>query len=247
MLDVSNPADIKGQIERSLEASYQRLKCDSVTLMQLHNPLGTTRDTARRVIDVESVTRSGGVLDVLHKLRDDGWFQHLGITALGETESILQVIKSGRIESAQIYYNLLNPSAAAALPDHYPAYSFAGVLQACEEHSVGTMNVRVFSAGVIATDHRHGREAPLTIGDTLRDETEKTRQLFELLGDQHGSRAQTAIRFAMSEQRLDCIVLGLAEIWQLQEALAGYELGELSTAEIQHIYSSYAQYSPGAA
>jgi L-galactose dehydrogenase/L-glyceraldehyde 3-phosphate reductase len=237
-IDTGDLRDIPGQIERSLEQSLRRLHKSRVTLLQLHNPIG--RATRGRLLGCDEILRDGGVLDGFERLCDRGWIEHFGITALGETPAILDVIREGRVASAQVYFNLLNPSAARALPDAWPTYDFAGVLEACRAHGVAAMNIRVLSAGVIATDTRTGREAPLTPGDTVESESAKARALFAELGLELGSRAQTAIRFALAHD-FACVVVGLAELAHLEEALAGSARGPLSASELARIESIYAK------
>lgn len=241
-IDTRNLNDIEGQINRSLEASLGRLKLDSVTLLQLHNQIGA--ESKGRKIAATEILKPGGVIDSLEKLRQQGLISHFGITALGETPAILSVIESGRIESAQVYYNLLNPSAGIRLPDTWPVYDFCSILAACEANGVAAMNIRVFSAGVIATEQRTGREMPLTPGDSVDSETEKAVRLFAELGDDYGSRAQTAIRFALSENRLACLVFGLAELDHLEEAISAQAMGPLPEDALQKINQIYAA-SPG--
>lgn len=237
-IDTRNLNDIEGQINRSLEESLGRLKLDSVTLLQLHNQIGA-ESKGRRIAATE-ILKPGGVIDSLEKLRQQGLISHFGITALGETPAILSVIESGRIESAQVYYNLLNPSAGIRLPDSWPVYDFCSILAACETNRVAAMNIRVFSAGVIATDQRTGREMPLTPGDSVDSEAEKAARIFAELGDAYGSRAQTAIRFALSENRLACIVFGLAELDHLEEAISAQAMGPLPEDAMQKINQIYA-------
>lgn len=236
-LDPRGLGDVAGQIEESLCGSLERLQRDSVTLLQLHNWIGT--ETRGRVLAVDAILGSGGVLDALEQLRDRGLVQHFGITALGETPSLVQVIESGRIASAQVYFNLLNPSAAGPLPPAWPVNDFHPVLDACASHGVAAMNIRVFSAGVIATDARTGREHPLTPGDTVESEAEKARAVFASLGDRHGTRAQTAIRFALAEPRLACVVFGLAEQQHLEEALGAAAMGPLPAQALAALRATY--------
>ncbi len=237
-IDTRHLGDLSGQIESSLTASLERLRRESVTLLQLHNQISET--TRGRALAADEVLKTGGVLDVLENLQTQGLIEHFGITALGETPSIKRVIESGRIASAQVYFNLLNPSAARELPSSWPVYDFGGVLEACERHGVAAMNIRVLSAGVIATDTRTGREQPLTPGDTVDGETGKAQALFDVLGERHGTRAQTAIRFALSEPRLACVVFGLAELAHLEEAVAGAGMGALSEDDLEAIWALYA-------
>jgi len=241
-IDTRDLSDLTGQVERSLVESLTRLKRDAVTLVHLHNPLGAV--TEGRTLGEDEVLRSGGLLDVLERLREQGLFRHFGITALGETRAITRVIESGRIDSAQVYYNLLNPSAGRGLPAGWPTYDFGGVLDACARVGVAAMNIRVLSAGVIATDRRTGRERPLTAGDTVASEAAKARRMFDVLGERFGTRAQTAVRYALAEPRFACVVIGLAEIGHLEEALAAAEAGPLDGDALALIDSVYAAGAP---
>ena len=178
----------------------------------------------------------------METMKDSGLVDHIGITALGDVNALTKVIKSNRLASAQVYYNLLNPSAGRSMPSNWPHHNFTGIIDTCVQHQVAIMNIRVLSAGIVATDHRHGKESILTTGDTVESETHKTRILFEAIGDTYGTRAQTALRFALSQDRLSCVVLGLAEPTHLEEALGAIELGPLppeAMEEINQVYTSY--------
>lgn len=241
-IDTRDLSDIPGQIEESLEASLKRLVCDSVTLLQLHNRIGA--ETKGRVIAVSEILRKGGVLDSLKRLKDQGMIRHFGITALGETPGIIEVIESGRVDSAQVYYNLLNPSAGMTTPANWEVFAFSGILDACEKHGVAAMCIRVFSAGVIATDSRTGRERPLTEGDTVESEEAKARAVFSSLGKDYGTRAQTAIRFALAQKKLACVIFGLAELDHLEEALNAQEKGPLPEAGLNRLEAVYEKGAP---
>lgn len=237
-IDTRKLQDIGGQIQQSLEESLARLNLDSVTLLQLHNQIGAR--SKGRMIAADEILKPGGVIESLEKIKQQGLIDHFGITALGETPAIVSVIESGRVESAQVYYNLLNPSAGFRLPDSWGAYDFYAILASCESHGVAAMNIRVFSAGVIATDQRTGREMPLTPGDTVESESEKAARIFSALGNEYGSRAQTAIRFALSEERLACVVFGLAELEHLEEAISAQAMGPLPEDALQRLNRVYA-------
>ncbi|MDZ7684535.1 MAG: aldo/keto reductase [Gammaproteobacteria bacterium] len=229
--------DLVGQVERSVQASLERLKQDKVTLLQLHNPIGT--ETKGRMIGIADVLKPHGVLDALEAMKAQHLTDHIGITALGDTASIIKVLKSNRLASAQVYFNLLNPSAAISVPPAWPCYNFTGIVDTCVEHGVAPMNIRVFSAGVIATDERHGRERPLTPGDTVESETAKAKAMFDKLADQYGSRAQTAVRFALAQPRLACVVIGLAELAYLDEAIEAHTMGPLDDEALATIDAVY--------
>ena len=236
-INTDDMSDISGQIQRSIESSLERLSRESVTLLQLHNWIG--RVTKGYMVSSEDIMRKGGVLEGLQRVKEQGLVQHFGITALGKTDHIIDVIEDGRIASAQVYYNLLNPSAGRSVPPVWEVYDFSGILDVCHRYGVAAMAIRVFSAGVIATDARHGRETPLTKGDTLQSETSKASAVFGDIGSDYGSRAQTAIRFALAQKRLSSIIFGLAELDHLEEAINAQNKGPLPEEGIQRLNSVY--------
>ncbi len=225
-LDLSALDDLAGQIERSVEASLKRLQRSSVDLLQLHNQIGPV--TTDGSIGIDDILGENGVADTLDRLRKSGVTKFLGITGLGDAEACRQVIASDRFDTAQIYYNMLNPSAGQAMPSGWVGYDFGALMKTCREHDVGVMNIRVFAAGVLATDERHGREVQILPDATMATEEKRTHAVFDKLGDRFGSPAQTALRFSLANPDLACVVVGMAELDHLEQALAAAEKGPMS-------------------
>ena len=233
-LDTSRLDDIPSQVEHSLHGSLARLRRDSVDLVQLHNHIGPEA-TAGGAVGVGEVLGKNGVADALDAMREQGLTRLTGITALGEAASCRAVIESGRFDSAQVYYNLLNPSAGRTVPPGWSGHDLTGIIGACRANGVAVMAIRVFAAGVIATDRRHGRESVLTRGGDIAVEEERTRKVFDALGTAYGSRAQTAIRFALANPDLSCAIVGLAELSHLEEALAAAAMGPLPAEAVARL------------
>lgn len=225
-LDTSALDDIPGQIERKLEASLKRLRMDRVALYQLHNPLGQNGFT------VEHVLGKGGVCDTLDRLREQGLFDHAGFTALGDPAQCLTLIESGRMASAQVYYNLINPSAGHVVPQQWSTQDFKGLIDACGAQGVGVMNIRIFAAGVLTAGDEHDRMIAITPNSTYAEEKARADAVFEVLGSRYGTRAQAALRFGLANPHVSGVVIGLAEIAHLDEALAGAAMGPLPAEAI---------------
>jgi L-galactose dehydrogenase/L-glyceraldehyde 3-phosphate reductase len=238
-LDLTRLDDIQGQVEASLEQSLKRLRCDSVELFQLHNPIGPPTSGER--IGVDQILRKGGVADALDRVREQGLTRFTGITAFGEAAACREVIASGRFDSAQIYYNMLNPSAGQDMPPAWRGHDLHGLIAACKTHGVAVMNIRVLAAGVLATDQRHGREVPMSDAAPITTEEARARAVFARLGERCGTRAQTAIRFALANPDISCVLVGMAELAHLEEALAAAEMGPLpdeGLRELREVYRS---------
>ena len=238
-LDPARLDDIPGQIERSLTGSLERLRMDRVDLYQLHNPLGQDG------FDISHVLGAGGVCDSLDKLKAQGLFDHIGFTALGDAAQCKELIASGRVASAQVYYNLLNPSAGRAVGGdgggNWPTTDFGNLIATCQDNGVAVMNIRIFAGGALAAPEPHGREAPITKNADVAVEHARAEKLLAALPDGQGSRAQAAVRFGLAHPGVSGVVLGLAELSHLEEALAAAEMGPMDGAVIDQLQSFWDQ------
>ena len=237
-LDPDRLADIPGQIEESLHASLRRLSRESVDLLQLHNAIEP--ENGERAIAVDDILRDRGVADGLDAMREQGLIRFTGITALGNAACCRQVIESGRFDSAQVYYNLINPSAGQPVAAGWSGHDFGGIIAACRAHNVAVMNIRVLAAGVLATDQRTGREIPIAAGSDIEAEERRTKVVFDAIGGKHGTRAQTAIRFSLANPDIACVLVGLAELSHLDEALDALDLGPLPEEALARLARLYA-------
>ena len=175
------------------------------------------------------------------RLREEGYFGHHGVTALGETAAVLEVLRSGRFDTAQVYHNMLNPSAARPVPPGWGGQDFGGVLAACRERDVGVAAIRVLAAGALASDERHGREVVVAADADLGREEARARRIFGRLDGAHGTRAQTAVRHALANPDLSTVVVGVASLGQLDEALVAFEAGPLPAAAMAEVEACYAE------
>lgn len=244
-LDLERLDDIPGQMERSLHASLARLKRDSVDLFWLHNPIRP--ESGEGAIALERVLGAGGAAEGLERLRDQGLTRFTGLTALGDNESCKQAIASGRFDAAQVYYNMLNPSAARAMPPRWQGQDFGGLVAACRAQGTATMVIRALASGVLAAEERHGREVVITADSPLDVEAARARAALGALGlddsgrTPHGTRSQTALRFVLASPEISCTEVGLAELSHLEEALAAAEMPPLpaeAVAALEPIYES---------
>ena len=225
-LDAARRDNFPDQVRASIEGSLERLKVDRVDLLILHNPLVPEPDSATLTLD-----EALGVMDCFDSLRGEGLFDHVGFTALGDGPTVRAAIASGRFDMAQVYYNMLNPTAGFALGDavnaNWSSSDFTGLLDICREHDVGVMNIRIFAAGVLAADERHGREIPITANAQMEAEEARAQAVRAALGERAETRSQTAIRFGLSHPAVSTVVFGVAEMAHVRQALAALGLGPL--------------------
>ena len=224
---------IFSQLDRKIDASLERLNRSYIDLYQLHNRIekvGTNEHFSAR-----EIIQRKGVLDSMEKLKSEGRIKNIGITALGNLEPIKEVISTNGFDTAQVYYNLLNPSSAFKNRDKWDDHDFSGIVDQCLKYDMGIMCIRIFAAGYLATDIRHGREIPVTQGISEIEQKRRIEKLFELLKNEQGERAQLALRYGLSNQSLSCIVTGLSKIEHLDQIIEAESLGPLDEGIIEKI------------
>lgn len=140
------PAD---EIRRSVAESLERLQLSKVTLLQLHNAITPGRGEEAASITPDDVLRAGGVLDAFEHLRAEGLIDFIGLTGTGQPDALRTVLRSGRIDTAQIPFHVLNPSAGRAMPANFRETDYGNVFEDCRAMQVGVFAIRVFAAGAL--------------------------------------------------------------------------------------------------
>ncbi len=216
--------DLRGQMMKSVEASLERLGRDSVDVIIQHNK-----------VDAEGgydAAMALGMGEIMQDLRGQGLCKHLGMTALGDPTALKKIVRGGAYDVAQVYYNALNPTPATPAQGPWNTTDFNGLLDDCSKQDMGVMGIRIFAAGHLATDIRHGREIPITLNSEDRAEEARAAALAMAWGDSYGARAQAALRFGLGCDALSTIVVGLGELDHLRLAISAVAEGPLPPAAI---------------
>ena len=79
------------------------------------------------------------------------------MTAVGDTAALHQVIDAGVFDSAQVVYNMLNPSAACELPPSYPAQDYGRLFDSTKAAGVGVVGIRVLAGGALSGSAKRHR------------------------------------------------------------------------------------------
>ena len=101
------------------------------------------------------------------------------------------------------------------------------------------MGIRVFTAGIIAIDKRHGREIIITDNSDLSSEEQRALEAFTKLDidDEgnipNGTRAQTALHYVLADPKIDNFIVGLVELSHLNQVLEASELGPLPETALE--------------
>jgi aryl-alcohol dehydrogenase-like predicted oxidoreductase len=226
---------IADAVAKSLDQSLTRLRRDHVNIFHLHNAI--TGAGSGEALSVQQVLVD--VVPAFERLRQQGKTRLLGLTAVGETEAFHQVIDAGAFDSAQVVYNMLNPSAAGELPPNYPAQDYRRLFDHTRQAGVGVIGIRVLAGGALSgSTERHpvASPPPEPIGSAMNYEAdvERARRLVPLVKEGFAaSLTEAATRFAISDASIGTILVGIATPHQFEEALAAVQKGPLPTAALE--------------
>jgi aryl-alcohol dehydrogenase-like predicted oxidoreductase len=236
-LPVSEFGRITEAVTMSLEGSLARLGLDRVDIFHLHNPItGTGGESALSVSQV-----LGDVVPAFERLRAQGKIRFLGMTAVGDTAALRQVIEARAFDSAQIVYNMLNPSAAEPLPKNYPAQDYGRLFDSTEAAGVGVVGIRVLAGGALsgsAERHPIAGPAPAPIGSAMSydADVDRARRLMPLVKEGFAfSLTEAATRFALSHPAMGTLLVGMASPQQFEDALAAVQKGPLPRAALDRL------------
>ena len=228
---------IRAAVAESLEASLKRMGREQVDIFHLHNAIterGGGEGIAAKVVLDE-------VVPAFEALRNAGKMRFPGITAVGDTSALHQVIDAQVFQSAQVSYNMLNPSAGATIAAGYPAQDYARMLDHTQRAGVGVVGIRVLAGGAlsgVAERHPIASPPPEPIGsaNSYDADLQRARRLVPLVQEGHAaSLAEAAVRFAITHQAMGTILVGMATMAEFEQALAAVNKGPLTSAALTRL------------
>lgn len=230
------PRDMGPAVAAALEASLKRLSRDRVDLFQVHNAITTSAKPG--TLAPEHALHE--VVPALQRLVQQGKTRFFGMTGLGETAALMQLVDSKAFFTAQIPLNLLNPSPAWSMPANYPAQDYQGMLARMAEAGMGGVCIRVMAAGALSTDTPHPLSktgtAPMGSGSSYANDKARAMRFVRLVEEGHAeSLSAAAIRYAMAAPGISTVLLGLSDPAQLDGAVRAAAAGPFSTATLARI------------
>lgn len=233
-LGAADLADVPGAVARSVETSLARLGLERVDLLHLHNLIGRVGE--ERPLGVTRVLEA--VVPAVRRLQEQGKVRFFGVTASGETGALHRALSSGAIDTAQVVFNLLNPTGAYEVPAGFPAQDYDRLLLLAREQGVGTIGIRAVAGGALSGQvERHPTAipsvAPIASGPDYATDAARARVFQPLVAQGHaGSLIEAALRFAITGDAMSTVLIGCSDLAQLDFAATAVNKGPLSPAAL---------------
>ncbi len=216
-------ADIPAAVERSINESAERLRRERIDVFQLHNMITPERGQFRRSVSVADAMLA---LETLHKLKQDGLTRYIGITGMGDAQSVRQVVRDGALDTVQVYCNLLNDSAVRPLPAGSTLHDHGQLLPLAAELGLGVIGIRNLAAGALSD----AVDRPVESDSLVAHDFRRADRLRFLEAD-GVPLSQWAARFALEQAAISTIVPGVKNAAELADQIAAIDLRALSDDE----------------
>lgn len=185
------------RVRRSVEESLTRLGLDRVQLLHLHDP-----EHAR---DLSEITREGGALDALFRLREEGIAQAVGL-AMGRLDIMMPILRERPFDALISHnrYTLLNRSAA-------------GMFDHARSRGIAVLNAAPYAGGVLA---KGSAAMPRVTYQPASDADLEPVRRVEAVCAQHGvAPGAAALQFSLRDARVASTIIGVSTPERVQQTL----------------------------
>lgn len=93
-----NPAESMREIELSLK----RLHTDKLDMLKVHD--------VQSIEDVDQMSRKGHLIDILHRLKEEGVTRYIGFSGHGDAQALKEMANRGNFDSMLVAMNHWNPN-----------------------------------------------------------------------------------------------------------------------------------------
>ena len=185
------------RVRRSLEESLTRLGIDRVPLLHLHDP-----EHAR---DLDEITGTGGALDELFRLKEQGLAQAVGL-AMGKLDVMFPILRAYPFDALISHnrYTLVNRAAG-------PMFDYA------QGAGIAILNAAPFAGGVLA---KGSAVMPRITYQAADDAALAPIRRIEAIGAEHGvAPGAVALQFSIRDPRVTSTIVGVSRPERVQQAL----------------------------
>jgi D-threo-aldose 1-dehydrogenase len=209
---------------RSLEESLQALGLDRVQILHLHDP--------EHSADLEEITRPGGALDELFRIREEGLATAVGL-AMGRLDVMVPLVRDYPFDILLNHnrFTLLNRSANAL-------FDYAN------SNDIAVLNAAPYAGGVLAKGS--SRVSRITYQEADERTLGPVRQIESVCAEHCVAPGAAAIQFSLRDPRITSTVVGVSKPERIAQTLdwANAEIPEQAWSDLRGL--KYSEVDPEA-
>jgi len=186
-----------GRARRSLEESLEALHLDHIQLLHLHDP--------EHAADLDEITRKGGAIDELFKMKEEGLADAVGLAA-GRIDIMMPILKDWPFD-ALISHNRYMLTNRNAEP----------MLELARERGIAFLNAAPYAGGVLA---KGTAEHPRYVYQEGKEAFLAPVRRIEAICAQHGiPPGAAALQFSLREPRITSTICGVSKPERVAQTL----------------------------
>jgi len=177
------------RVRESFEESLKTLGVDHIQILHLHDP--------EHCRDLDEITRKGGALDELFKLKDEGLVDAVGL-AMGKIDIMFPIVRDRPFDCLISHnrFTLINRAAQEM-------FDYAA------EAGITVLNAAPFSGGVLAKGSRDVKKIAYTdVDDAALEPVRKVEAICAEAGVPMGA---AALQFSMRDPRVASTIIGVTK------------------------------------
>ena len=182
---------------RSFEESLEALGVDHIQILHLHDP--------EHALDLTEVTRRGGALDELFRLKEEGLCTAVGL-AMGRLDIMLPLMKDWPFDVILSHnrYTLLNRSADALFDE-------------AAARGITVFNAAPYAGGILAKGSAN--TSKITYQDATDETLAPVRQVEAFCAEHRIAPGAAALQFSMRDPRIASTMIGVSKPERVAQTL----------------------------
>jgi aryl-alcohol dehydrogenase-like predicted oxidoreductase len=219
MISVQNDQDFSTEhMVKCIDESLKRLRTDYIDVYLLHNP-------------TIEMLEDGRILSLLNTFKSQGKILTFGVSTRVPSDGFGFINKFGT-NIIEFNYNMIDHRAQDI-----------GLFDLCRKEEVATIIRTPLGKGIISGEFKFNSDPYDTRNEMSRKSFEKVNkiceEMFAGIKDKTNSRAQTALRYCLSEPNVTSSIPGMKTVDEVKNNVLASDLGPLSEEELQFIAEQY--------
>ena len=229
-LNKEHSGSIQNNVLDQINNSLNRLGSESVDIVYTHNRI--THNSLSNSGDLNQSDMEDVVI-AFEKAVSEGKIRYWGFNGLGHTSPVTDTIEQFHPSGIHTCYNLLNPSAGEPVSPQFPYQDYDSLIGKCNLSGVGTVAIRILAGGALTgSSARHPisaqEVAPISTGQSMNEDVNQSLNYSFLVDEGYvDSLSEAAIRFSVTNKKIDTALIGLSNLNHLEHAVKAVEKGPL--------------------
>ena len=229
-LNKEHSGSIQNNVLEQINNSLNRLGSESVDIVYTHNRI--THNSLSNSGDLNQSDMEDVVI-AFEKAVSEGKIRYWGFNGLGHTSPVTNTIEQFHPSGIHTCYNLLNPSAGEPVGPQFPYQDYDSLIGKCNLSGGGTVAIRILAGGALTgSSARHPisaqEVAPISTGQSMNDDVNQSLNYSFLVDEGYvDSLSEAAIRFSVTNKKIDTALIGLSNLNHLEHAVKAVEKGPL--------------------